>query len=107
ISKHKKTFEKGYLPNWTEEVFRVKKGTNKYGKPLYKIVDYGGEPIKGSFYPEEVQRVNVTRGDHFKIEKILKTRRRANKTEFYVKWLGYPETFNSWVDSTDIVNEAK
>ena len=31
----------------------------------------------------------------FKIEKILKTRKRKGKTEHLVKWLGWPDKFTA------------
>ena len=47
ISKFKrKTFEKGYTPNWTEEVFTIYK--IKYNSPIiYKLKDLKGEEIQG------------------------------------------------------------
>jgi len=58
ISKNKReTFDKGYTPNWTEEVFIVDeiKWTNLI---TYKIRDLNGDPIKGTFYREELQKTD-------------------------------------------------
>ena len=65
--------------------------------PTYGLTDYEGEKIRGKFYAEELQKVVK---DIFRIEKVLKTRKRLGKTEYFVSWLGYPAKFNSWV--TDI-----
>jgi len=56
IGKYKrKTFDKGYTPNWTEEVFVVDE--IQWTSPItYKIKDLNGEPIKGTFYREELQK---------------------------------------------------
>ena len=49
ISKYKNIFAKGYAPNWSEEIFFVKKIKNTV--PLtYVISDLNGEEIQGSFY---------------------------------------------------------
>ena len=58
ISKYKrKTFDKGYTPNWTEEVFVVDE--IQWTSPItYKIRDVNGEPIKGTFYREELQKTD-------------------------------------------------
>ena len=49
ITKKKKTFEKGYTPRWTEEVFTVSE--IQYTNPVtYKIKDYNKEEIQGTFY---------------------------------------------------------
>ena len=94
ISGARRAFAKGYRDKWTEEIFKVVKihDTNPI---TFSLTDYDGETIKGKFYAEELQRVVK---DVFRIEKVLRTRHRAGKTEYLVKWLGYPDKFNSWVD---------
>jgi hypothetical protein len=91
MSKKKNIFEKGYTPRWTEEVFTITK-IQYTDPPTYKITDYNGEEIQGSFYEQELQK---TKQEIFRIEKII--RKRGNKS--LVKWLGYPDSFNSWVDN--------
>ena len=87
--------KKDYTPRWTEEVFTVAK--IRYTDPIsYKIVDFNNEEIKGSFYEKELQK---TTQEMFRIEKVLK--RKGNKA--LVKWLGYPDNFNSWVDNSEVV----
>ena len=61
----------------------------------YKITDYNGEEIQESFYEQELQK---TKQDIFRIEQIIK--QQGNKS--LVKWLGYHDSFNSWVDNKDI-----
>ena len=92
ISKYKrKTFDKGYTPNWTEELFVVDKINPT--KPLtYSIVDLMGEEIKGSFYEKELQKAKQ---QTFRIEKIIK--REKKKKMALVKWSGYPDKFNSFI----------
>jgi len=95
ITKKKGIFEKGYTPRWTEEMFTV--SDVRYTDPItYKIVDYNNEEIKGTFYEQELQKATQ---EMFRIEKIVK--RKGNKS--LVKWLGYPNSFNSWVDNSDLV----
>ena len=95
ISKKKKTFEKGYTPRWTEEIFTISK--IQYTNPItYKITDYNGAEIQGTFYEQELQKTNQ---DVFRIEKIVK--KKGNK--YLVKWLGYNDSFNSWLDSKDLL----
>jgi transposase InsO family protein len=98
ISGARRAFAKGYRDKWTEEVFKVTKIYDTY-PTTYSIEDYLGEPIKGKFYTQELQKVVK---DVFRIEEVLKTRRRAGKTEYFVKWLGYPPKFNSWTDHINV-----
>ena len=97
ISKYKrKTFDKGYTPNWTEEVFTIDKIQMTH--PItYKIRDENGEDIKGTFYREELQKTDQK---IYRIEKII--RKRGDKA--LVKWKGYPEEFNSWIPLKDLEN---
>ena len=88
ISKYKNIFAKGYVPNWSEEIFVVKE--IKYTVPwTYVISDLNGEEKTiGSFYEKELQKTNQ---NEFRIEKVIK--RKGNK--LYVKWKGYDNSFNS------------
>ena len=94
ISKYKRpVFDKGYTPNWTEEIFTVDKIL--YTNPItYKIKDESGEEITGSFYEPELQKAVLHQW--YRIEKVI--RRDARKGKALVKWSGYPEKFKSWVD---------
>ena len=94
MSKYKNIFPKGYTPNWSEETFVVKKIENTVPW-TYVISDLNGEEIVGSFYVKELQKTNQK---EFRIEKIIK--RKGNK--LYVKWKGYNNSFNSWIDKKDI-----
>jgi len=51
------------------------------------------------FYEPGVQKLIKGDDEQFDVEKILKTRRRAGKVEYLVKWLGYPKKINSWTDA--------
>lgn len=96
ITKKKKTFEKGFTPRWTEEVFTVSRVLYTI-PPTYKIKDYNNDEIQGSFYRKELQK---SAQKVYRIEKVLK----RSKNKMYVKWKGYPNSFNSWIQDKDIVN---
>ena len=68
IRNKKKTFDKGYTQRWTEEVFKISKNQLSISV-TYKITDYNGEEIQGSFYKQELQK---TAQDTFRIQKVLK-----------------------------------
>ena len=93
--KKKILFDKGYTQRWTEEVFKISK--IQLTIPVtYIITDYSGEEIKGSFYEQELQK---TSQGTFRFEKVLK--RQGDKS--LVKWMGYPKSFNFWIDTKTIV----
>ena len=95
ISKYKNVFAKGYAPNWSEENFVIKKVKNTVPR-TYVINDLNNEEIIGSFYEKESQKTNQKES---RIEKILK--RKGDK--LYVKWKGYDNSFNSWINKKDIL----
>ena len=55
ISKYKNIFEKGYVPNWSEEDFVVTKVKNTLPW-TYVINDLNPEEIVGTFYEKELQK---------------------------------------------------
>ena len=95
ISKYKNLFAKGYAPNLSEEVFIINKMKNTVPR-TYAISDLNGEEITGSFYEKELQKTNQK---EFRIEKILKRK----GDQLYVKWKGYDNSFNSWINKKDIL----
>ena len=95
ISKYKrKLFDKGFTPNWTEEIFVI--GDILHTKPVtYRVVDLQGEAVTGSFYEPELQK---TTQEIFRIEKVI----RRERKRALVKWSGYPDQFNSWVPMSEL-----
>jgi hypothetical protein len=101
ISKTKMVFEKGYLPNWTTEIFTVKKQL-KTSPPSYILVDDDNEQIKGTFYEFELQKVKVKVDKLYKIERIISEKGHGKNKKYLVKWEGYPTKFNSWVSQPQV-----
>ena len=95
ISKYENIFAKGYTPNWSEEVFLVKEIKNTVPW-TYVINDLNNAQITGTLYENELQRTNQ---QEFRREKVIK--KKGDK--LYVKWKGYDNSFNSWIDKKDVV----
>ena len=100
ISKIKGKFEKGYLPNFSKEIFTISKQIPR-DPPVYKIKDYDGEELKGTFYDKELQKV-IKQDDVYEVEKILKKRGRGKNVQYLVKFLGYSNKFNLWLPASQI-----
>ncbi|GBM28021.1 hypothetical protein AVEN_27414-1 [Araneus ventricosus] len=96
ISKANKSFRRGYLPGWSDEVFTVSKAYSSH-PTTFELQDLKSEAIKGRFYAEELQKISKRSDNYWLIEKVLKTKGRGRKKEYYVKWKGFDNRFNSWV----------
>ena len=73
ISRYKNIFIKGYTPNWSEEIFVIKKIENAVPS-THVINDLNGEEIIGTFYEKELQKIDQR---EFRIEKVIK--KKGNK----------------------------
>ena len=101
ISKVKRMFENSFLPNFTEEIFTIYKRMTRR-VPVYKLKDDAGEILEGTFSEPELQKI-VKNDDVYRVEKILRKRKRNGAVEYLVKWKGYEDPkFNSWVSERDI-----
>ncbi len=100
IAKSKNKFSRGYEQQTQNEVFKIKSISQNKRKPLYYLTDYNGkEDIKGGFYSFELTPVNI---NSFRIEKILKRKKRDGKNYVFVKWLGYNDEHNQWIEENDL-----
>ena len=95
ISLNKNIFEKSYETNWSEEIFVIY--DIKYSNvPYYYLKDLNGEKLDGTFYEQELQKRILSL---YVIEKIIKTK----NDKLFVKWRGYNNSFNSWIDKKDVI----
>ena len=102
ISKAKRRFEKGYMANWSEELFTIRE-VHASDPPVYRLVDDLGEVLDGTFYEPELQKVLVSKDKLYRVESVLQRRKVGKRTEALVKWYGYPTSFNSWIDAKALV----
>lgn len=100
IAKQKGKFSRGYQEQTQQEIFRISSIDTRKAIPLYHLETYNGsEKIKGGFYSFELTPVST---DIFRIEKIIRKRKYKGKNQLYVKWKGFDNNYNSWIDEKDI-----
>ena len=100
FSESRRTFKKGYLPPWSQEISTVTKIIPRV-PPVYRLRDYADDEIEGVFYAEEFQKVHKS-DDIYKIEKILAEKKENGKVKVLVKWLGYDKKFNNWFPKSEL-----
>ncbi|XP_062567734.1 uncharacterized protein LOC134229972 [Saccostrea cucullata] len=102
ISQLKHPFQRDYQQKWTEEFFKVSERYKRGQVPVYKVKDLADDPIEGTFYESELPKVVKSDDVSYRVDKILKRRRRGTTKEVYVKWEGWPKKFNSWIPESSL-----
>lgn len=95
VSKIRGVFDKKYMPNWSTEIFTIRK-VQLTNPTTYLLKDVYNKDIKGGFYKEQLQKVKYP--NIYLVERIIK--RKENK--LFVKWLGFSGKHNSWINKSDI-----
>ena len=95
LNEAERPFGKSYEKIFSDEIFTIKKVD--YKLPIsYWLDDLQGNPIKGVVYREELKPVELP--ETYYVEKIIGKRKINGKIQYLVKWLGYPDEFNTYVD---------
>jgi len=92
---YKNIFTKGYLPNWSTEIFTIIK-VNRTTPCTFILQDYTGNPIAGGFYAEEIRKTKLP--DDYLVKKIIRTKGQR----VFVRWLGFTDEHNSWINKSDL-----
>lgn len=103
ISKLRGVFDKKYEQSFSDELFTISEGIPRL-PPFYKLKDFDGEPIQGTFYEEELQKVQIAPDKLYQVEEILARRVVRGEKQALVQWKNWPEKFNSWVKVKDLKN---
>ena len=98
LSKAKHAFEKGYTEGWTKEIFRVQtiipplRGV-KRSRHRFRVIDLDDEPVLGTFYREELQKVR-------QVDKQIKKVVKRSKSGKVVTWRGYPINLQTFIPTS-------
>lgn len=98
----RKPFQREYDTRWTAEIFKISRRFMRQGQPIYKVVDWHDKPLEGTFYQKELQKVEATDDNLFKVEQIIKYKGRGKDKQALVKWKGWPKKFNSWIPASNL-----
>ena len=95
-SSHKTICDKGYVPYWTKEHFTVSQAVpprKGIKRRIYNLVDYKDEPVKDSWYSEQLQEIS---NNQYRIKKVLRRRTLPDITiEIFVRLENWSDKYNS------------
>ena len=60
------------------------------------LKDYQDHPVSGDLYQQELLKAKYP--DIYLVEKVIKKK----GSKIFVKWLGFDNTHNSWIEKKDI-----
>ena len=104
ISFLKTPFERAYNYFWTGEIFIVTERFHRQNIAKYRLKDWNNEPIEGTFYTQELQKIDVDENTKYKIEKILGRRIRNGQRQVRVRWYQWPSKYDTWIPANSIEN---
>ena len=107
ISHLRTPFTKEHNIKWTYEIFKVASRARRQNFPIYTLKDFDNEVLKGTFYEQELQKIDKDLNLKWDIENVLRKKSVRGKVYYLVRWLHWPPKFDSWVAASDIENKAK
>jgi hypothetical protein len=103
ISILKHPFGKGYHGKWHEKLYIIDSVKITLPFNMYTVKDLRNSPLKGSFYEQQLQKAEAPSTEtEYQIEKVIKSRRRRGRREYFIKWAGYDNEYNSWEPEENI-----
>jgi hypothetical protein len=97
-------FDEGYVQNWSEEIFTIIERIPRV-PPVYRIKEENGQELDSFYYEKELLAVNREPDPLYLIERIIRENLRNNT--IFVKWLGYPDHYNSWISRDQVIQVGR
>ncbi len=99
IYKERGTFHRGYMEDFTTEIFTIVEVLINLPVPRYKIKEYNGDEVVGSFFEDELVRYDPP--EFYEID-VIKTRGKGKRKEYLVHYRGWPSTYDEWKSSSEM-----
>ncbi len=101
ISLDKSIFQRESDKKFTNEIFTVDYRYKKDGIPMYKLKDCTDQRLIGSFYNQELSKVENLKNKEFKVEKFIDEKRINGIPHLLVKFDGYSDQCAIWIKKRD------
>ncbi|KAL3102919.1 hypothetical protein niasHT_022952 [Heterodera trifolii] len=100
-------FEKGYVPNYGDEILEIE-SVKRHKKPMqYKLRDAKGEKFKGFFYPEELAPVRRDAETTYRIERVFRKRKTPDGTMEVLVKFNYAESLESIIKNNAAIRRKR
>lgn len=100
VSNQRQTFKKG-SNTFSDEIYRICRVLSWREPHVYEVEHLTNKSVKGYYYDSELCAVSWD--SMWQVERVLKTRRTKNTTEYFVKWKTRPSKDNCWIRASDLV----
>lgn len=100
VSFLRRTFQREYDERWSRELFVVNERFMSDGLPQYRLKDYAGEVVSGTFYENQLKKAYEQY--RYLVETVLRSRKRGGRKQLLVRWRGWPSKYDSWIDEKDV-----
>lgn len=100
VSFMRRTFQREYDERWSRELFVVNQRFMSNNIPQYRLKDYTGEVISGTFYENQLKKAYEQQ--RYLVEQVLRSRKIRGQKQLLVRWRGWPSKYDSWVNEEDV-----
>lgn len=100
VSFLRRAFQREYDERFSRELFVITERFMRDGIPQYRLKDYAGEIVSGTFYQNQIRKAYEQAV--YLVDKVLKRRKKAGQTQVLVHWRGWPSKYDSWVNKDDV-----
>ncbi len=107
ISSIKQPFEKEVDETWTREHYLVSDRFVTESIAQYKLKDISNEPLLGTYYQYELQKVYIQPDATYLISKILRKKGKGKNQMMLVQWLGWNKKHSTWIRASELINYQK
>jgi len=102
VSHLRTTFQREYDERWSRELFVINGRFMTEYIPQYRVKDYAGEEISGTFYQHQLKKAYEQ--DAYLVEKVVKSTKRGGEKRYLVRWKGWPPKYDTWLTEDDFEN---
>lgn len=88
ISHRNMVFDRSYDEHFTREIFKVSQRMRMQGIPVYNVVDFMNEGVRGNLYESEMQKVNKDEDALWFVEKKLENAENTDKLNGWLTLMG-------------------